>query len=62
LLIIVATTTRTSRNIYGLSEIGNEKCYLGMEDEIWLWHRRMDDMHFDNIVKVSKREAFREMP
>jgi hypothetical protein len=25
-------------------------------------HRRMDHMHFDNLVKVSKRETFREMP
>jgi hypothetical protein len=45
-----------------LSEIGNEKCCLGMEDEIWLWHRRMCHIHFDNLVKVSKREAVREMP
>jgi hypothetical protein len=30
---------RTSNNIYILSEIGKEKCYLGKEDEVWLWHR-----------------------
>jgi hypothetical protein len=29
---LIATTTRTSRNIYVLSEIGNEKCCLGKED------------------------------
>jgi hypothetical protein len=59
---LVATATRTSSNIYVLSEIGNEKCCLGKEDESWLWHRRMGHMHFDNLVKVSKREAVREMP
>jgi transposase InsO family protein len=59
---LVATTARTSSNIYVLSEIGNEKCCLGKEDEIWLWHRRMGHMHFDHLVKVSKREAVREMP
>jgi hypothetical protein len=59
---LVATTARTSSNIYVLSEIGNEKCCLGKEDESWLWHRRMGHMHFDNLVKVSKREAVREMP
>jgi hypothetical protein len=26
---LVGTTARTSNNIYVLSEIGNEKCYLG---------------------------------
>jgi transposase InsO family protein len=59
---LVATAARTSSNIYVLSEIGNEKCCLGKEDESCLWHRRMGHMHFDNLVKVSKREAVREMP
>jgi hypothetical protein len=59
---LVATAARTSSNIYVLSEIGNEKCCLGKKDESWLWHRRMGHMHFDNLVKISKREAVREMP
>jgi hypothetical protein len=59
---LVTIAVRTSSNIYVLSEIGNEKCCLGNEDESWLWHRRMGHMHFDNLVKVSKREAVREMP
>jgi transposase InsO family protein len=59
---LIATTVRNSSNIYLLSEIGNEKCCLGKEDEIWLWKRRMGHMHFDNLVKFSKREAVREMP
>jgi hypothetical protein len=59
---LVATAARTSSNIYVLSEIGNEKCCLVKEDESWLWHRRMGHMHFDNLVKFSKREAIREMP
>jgi transposase InsO family protein len=59
---LIATTARTSSNIYVLSEIGNEKCFLGKEDESWLWHKRMGHIHFDNLVKVNKREAVREMP
>jgi hypothetical protein len=59
---LVSTTERTSNNICVLSEIGNEKCCLGKEDESWLWHRKMGHMHFDNLVKVSKREAVKEMP
>jgi hypothetical protein len=59
---LIATTARTSRNIYVLSEIGNEKCFLGKEDESCIWHRRMGHIHFDNLVKVSKREAVREIP
>jgi hypothetical protein len=59
---LVATAARTSSNIYVLSEIGNENCCLGKEDESWLWHKRMGHMHFDNLVKVNKREEVREMP
>jgi transposase InsO family protein len=59
---LVATTARTSSNIYVLTEIGNEKCCLENEDESWLWHRRMGHMYFDNLVKVSKRDLVREMP
>ena len=44
---LVATTVRTSRNIYVLSEIGNEKCCLGKGDESWLWHRIMGHIHFE---------------
>jgi hypothetical protein len=59
---LIVTTARTLRNIYVLSEIGNEKCCLGKEDEIWLWHKRMGHIHFDNLVKVNKMEPVREMP
>jgi hypothetical protein len=59
---MIVTAARTSSNICVLSEIGNEKCFLGKEDEIWLWHRRMGHIHFYNLVKVSKREAVREIP
>jgi hypothetical protein len=33
---LISTTVRTSSNICVLSEIGNEKCCLGKEDESWL--------------------------
>jgi hypothetical protein len=56
---LIATTARTSSNIYVLSEIGNEKCFLGKEDESWIWHIRMGHIHFDNLVKVNEREAVR---
>jgi hypothetical protein len=58
---LIATAARTSSNIYVLSEIGNEKCCLGKEDEIWLSHRRMGHIYFNNLVEFSKREAVREI-
>ena len=44
-----------------LDEIKREKCCLGRIDEIWLWHRRMGHLHFDNLVKINKKHAVREM-
>jgi hypothetical protein len=52
---LFATAARSSRNIYVLSEIGNEKCCLGKEYEIWLWNKIMGHIHFDNLGKVNKR-------
>jgi hypothetical protein len=59
---LIAIAPRNSRNIYVLSEIGNEKFCLGKKYKSWLWHRRMGYIHFDNLVKVNKREAIRKMP
>jgi hypothetical protein len=59
---LVATTVRTPSNIYVLNEIGKEICFLGKDDESWLWHRRMGHINFDNLVKISRKEAVREIP
>jgi hypothetical protein len=59
---LVATAVRTSSNICVLSEIGNEKCYLGKEDEVWISNRRMGHINFDNLIKVIKKEIVREIP
>jgi hypothetical protein len=59
---LIATAAITSSNIYVLSEIGNEKCCLGKEDETWVWHKIMGHIQFYTLVKVNKREEVREMP
>jgi hypothetical protein len=59
---LIATAVRTSRNIYVLSKIVNEKCCLGKEDESWIWNKRMGHIHFYNLMKFRKRETIREMP
>jgi len=58
----VETNTRTPNNIYILDEIKEERCCLGKEYESWNWHRRMKHIHFDNIVKINKKQIVREMP
>jgi len=57
---IVATASRAPNDIYVLDE-ATKACLLAKEDEIWLWHKRMGHINFDNIVSISKKEAVREM-
>ena len=45
-----------------LDEIKMERCCLGKEDESWFWHKRMGHIHFGNLIKISKKQAIREMP
>jgi hypothetical protein len=59
---LVATAIRNPSNTYVLNEIGKEICFLGKDDEIWIWHRRMGHINFDNIVKINRKEAVREIP
>ena len=35
---------------------------MGQIDESWLWHKRMGHMRFENMMKVSKKQAVRDMP
>ena len=58
---LAATTTMTPNNIYMLDKIKCEKCHLGKEDESWIWHKRMWHIHFDNLIKIYKNQAVRNM-
>ena len=59
---LVATTARTPNYIYILNEVGKEICWLGKEDETWICHKIMGHIHFENLVKISKKQPVREMP
>ena len=59
---LVATTVRTPNKIHILNEIGKERCCLGKENESWIWNKRMGHMNFDNLVKISIKQAVRDMP
>jgi hypothetical protein len=61
LVKLIPRVARTSSNIYVLSEIGNEKCFLGKEDEVWLWNKILGHINFDNVIKVNKKETVREI-
>jgi hypothetical protein len=39
-----------------------KKCYLGSEDESWLWHKRLGHINFENLIQLNKKEAIRDLP
>ena len=57
---LVGTVVRNSSNVYILEN--KEHCYISMIDEISLWHRRMGNLNFENIMKVSKKGDIRDFP
>jgi hypothetical protein len=59
---LVANANRTPSNVYILNEVKADKCCMGQVKESWLWHRRMVHINFDNLVKLSKTQAVRDMP
>ena len=58
---IVATSTRTPNDIYTLDETIGKGCFLEKEDESWLQHKWMGQINFDNLVRISKKQAMRDM-
>ena len=59
---LVAKGVRTPDNVYILSRIQEDKCYLSQTDESWLWHKRLGHTSFDNLVNISKINAVRDIP
>ena len=56
---IVGTAVRTPRNVYILEN--EEQCYMSQTDESLLWHRRMGNLNFDNLVRISQKRAIRNL-
>jgi len=58
----VVVAPRIPRNVYILNIKEEEKCCMSQIDKSWLWHKRMGHVGFDNLIKVNKNEAMRDMP
>ena len=58
----MAKGVRTPDNVYILSKIQGDKCYIIQTDESWLWHKRLGHTSFDNLVNNSKINVVRDIP
>ena len=37
-------------------------CFIAQVEKIWLWHRRLCHVNFDNMVKIKKFRKVRGIP
>jgi hypothetical protein len=58
----VAIAPRTPSDVYILNIEEEEKCCMVQVDETWLWHKRMEHIVFDNLIKVRKMEVVKDIP
>ena len=59
---LVVVGIRTLKNLYILIETSKGSCFLGKEDEDWLWHKRLGHISFDNLIKINSKKTVRDIP
>ena len=52
---------RTKGNLLYLDET-TETCLMVKSDDVWLWHKRLCHVNFDNLVSISKMMKLRGLP
>jgi hypothetical protein len=57
----VVVSPKTPSDVYILNIEEEEKKFMSQIDESWLWHRRMGQIGFENLIKVSKKVVVRDM-
>ena len=40
----------------------DETCLFAQFDDVWLWHKRLCHVNFDNLVNISKMKKIRGLP
>jgi hypothetical protein len=58
---LVAVAPRTASNVYILNIVEGENFCLSQVDEIWLWHRRLGNLIFHNLIKANEKEVVRDL-
>ena len=58
---LVGLGKQTKDNLFYL-ELGECSCFIAQVEEIWLWHRRICHVNFDNLIKISKHKRVIGIP
>ena len=52
---------RTKGNIFYLDE-STKTCLVVKSDDVWLWHKRLCHVNFDNLININKMKKVRGLP
>ena len=52
---------RTKGSLFYLDET-TKTCLMVKSDDVWLWHKRLCHVNFDNLVSISKMMRLRDLP
>ena len=58
---LVGTGNQTRGNLFYL-DLTLNSCFIAQVEESWLWHNRLCDVNFDNLVNISKNKRVRGIP
>ena len=58
---LVGSSIQTKDNLFYL-ELGECSCFIAQIEEIWLWHKSLCHVNFDNLIKIRKFKKVRGIP
>ena len=58
---LVGFGKQTKGNLFYL-DLSNCSCLIAQVEEIWLWHKRLCHVNFDNLIKIRKYKRVRGIP
>lgn len=58
---LIGKGDQTRSNLFYL-DMENVSCFVAKFDDVWLWHKRLCHVNFDNLLNISKMKKVRGLP
>ena len=58
---LVGSGDQTKVNLFYL-DLSESSCFIAQVEESWLWHKKLCNVNFDNLIKISKEKRVRGIP
>ena len=58
---LIGSGDQTRGNLFYL-DMQNETCLMVKFDDVWLWHKKLCNVNFDNLVGINKMKKLRHLP